>query len=170
MDKICLFYHCCCKWEMSLYFQSRVWPLIGVGTSCVIVKHCSNTWGFYCNSFERDILAFFPSLWIAVYQLCPKENAIYSVMIICSLAQCVWCVKICPFMFISAIGSNFTKPSLYIHVFLWLYSWGNLFCLYYKGVHYNFSSSCNPNLPVLSQSIRTMLLTFEGCGDLKRWF
>lgn len=66
------------------------------------------------------------------------------------------CIKICPFMFISALwrnhGSNFAKPILYIHVFLWLYSWDNLFCLYYKGFHYTFSSSCNPNLPTLSQS------------------
>lgn len=68
------------------------------------------------------------------------------------------CIKICPFMFISAIrwnrGSTFAKPSLSIHVLLWLYSEGNLrfFFLYYKGFHYTFSSSCNPNLPVLSQT------------------
>lgn len=41
------------------------------------------------------------------------------------------CIEICPFMFISALwwnhGSNFAKPSLCIHVFLWLYSWDNLF-------------------------------------------
>lgn len=47
------------------------------------------------------------------------------------------CIKICPFVFISAIrwnrGSTFAKPSLSIHVLLWLYSEGNLrfffFCI-----------------------------------------
>lgn len=131
-----------------------VWPLIGVGLSCVIMKHYSNTWGFYCNSFARDILAFFPFSLDCCLSALPKGEChlFCNDNLFCNPMS--GCITICPFMFISAIwwnrGSNFAKPSLSIHVFLWLYSWGNLFCLYYKGFHYNFSSSCNPNLPVLS--------------------
>lgn len=52
---------------------------------------------------------------------------------------------------VEAFLLNSASLSMFFFGFIQRAIWG-FFFLYYKGFHYTFSSSCNPNLPVLSQT------------------
>lgn len=140
MSKLCFLHHCCCKCETNLYFQSRIWPLISVGSSCLIMKHYSNTWSFIVIPLQCTCLHTFIFFSLLVDFCLPTLSKgichfFYNYIPFSSLIS--GCIKISRLKVICwNRRSTFAKTSPPLHVVCWLSLHRNLrFFMNYKGFH-----------------------------------
>lgn len=175
MSKLCFLHHCCCKCETNLYFQSRIWPLISVGSSCLIMKHYSNTWSFIVIPLQCTCLHAFNFSLLVDFCLPTLSKGIchifYNYIPFSSLIS--GCIKIFHLKVICWNRSTFAKTSPLSMLFvgshsigIWDFLW--IIKVFIKSFPYNTS---NPKLNCTSQLFMfvALLLSFEGCGDLKVW-